>query len=86
MTVWKFVLDIGRQAIEMPVDAEVLHIAEQHDQVCVWALVSPDAPKAERRFVVTGTGHPVPDRRGRFLGTVLLLDGALVLHVWEAAS
>ena len=83
MTVWKFVITDPETPVLMPEGAEVLHVATQKGEVCVWALVEPSAPKVERRFVVVGTGHPVPPHRGRFLGTVLLAGGSLVFHIWE---
>lgn len=32
----------GRQEIIMPVGAKPLHVAVQHDDVCLWALVDPE--------------------------------------------
>lgn len=86
MKVWKFRLPLDSESVSMPEGAEVLHVGEQYDVLCVWALCDPSREQVERRFVVRGTGHSVPDERGRFLGTVLLLDGTLVLHVWEVSA
>lgn len=81
--VWKFVIADPETPVRMPEGAEVLHVAEQHGQVCLWALVDPAAMPMDRRFVIVGTGHPLPEHRGRFIGTVLLAGGGLVFHVWE---
>lgn len=83
MTVWKFVIADPETPVRMPEGAEVLHVAEQRGQVCLWALVEPTARQVDRRFVIAGTGHPLPAHRGRFVGTVLISGGALVFHVWE---
>lgn len=83
MTVWKFVIADPETPVQMPRGARVLHVAEQRGDVCVWAEVDPSMPLEPRRFVVAGTGHPLPAYRGPFLGTVLLAGGALVYHVWE---
>ncbi len=80
-TIWKFTLHPGF-AVSMPVGAEVLHAAGQGDEVCIWALVDPTAPKERRRFDVYGTGHPMPADPGRYVGTAHL-SGPLVFHVFE---
>lgn len=83
MKVWKFVIADPETPVRMPQHATILHVGEQHGQVCIWALVDPTAPQVDRRFVIAGTGHDVPAYRGRFFGTVLLAGGDLVFHVWE---
>lgn len=85
LTIWKFPIPVTDDIeIEMPAGAEVLHVAEQAGQVCLWALVRPDAPVERRRFRLAGTGHAVTtDVRRRHVGTVLLHDGALVFHLFE---
>jgi len=85
MTVWKFVIADPETPVRMPEGSEVLHVAEQRGQVCLWALVDPGARLVDRRFVIAGTGHPLPPHCGRFIGTVLLSGGALVFHFWEDA-
>lgn len=87
-TVWKFVLTlVDRPVVEMPAGAQVLSVAVQGDQVCLWARVDPDEPKELRHFRCLGTGHAFSeadqDTLGRFVGTVLLMDGGLVFHLFE---
>lgn len=86
-TIWKYVLSPG-MPVRMPRGATVLHAAGQGDDLCVWALVDPQAPTEERRFDVYGTGHPcpAPEALGRYVGTAHLNDGALVFHVFEYRS
>jgi len=36
-----------------------------------------------RDFRWYGTGHPVKDNPGRYIGTVQMLDGKLVFHLFE---
>jgi hypothetical protein len=86
MTVWKFQLDLmwdaddgGVVGVDMPVDARVLHVHAQGNDICLWAHVSPDAPLVTRHFTVTGTGHPTP--RGEYVGTAHTPPD--VWHVWE---
>lgn len=83
-TVWKFVMPSPICAISMPVDAQILSVAEQDNHLCVWALCSPDAPIADRRFAAINTGVPAPtDMQSRFIGTVQTRHG-IVWHIFEA--
>jgi hypothetical protein len=85
MVIWKFQLDrVDSQQISMPKEAQVLSVAMQHGNICIWATVSPDAPNEDRVFEIRGTGNPLPadfyeDRI--FIGTVF--DGPYVWHVFE---
>jgi hypothetical protein len=68
-TVWKFVLRVtDDQFIDMPRGAEVVHVAEQDGEVCLWAVVHTENPKEDRRFRIVGTGGPAPDLTS-YLGT-----------------
>jgi len=84
-TIWKFEMPPSWE-ISMPAGAEFLSIGEQHNKVCLWMLVDPEATDEIRRFAVFGTGHPVPDIPLRFLGSVQLFDGDLVFHAFERAN
>lgn len=81
-TVWKFFLD---REVEMPTGAKLLHVAEQHGQLCTWAEVDPDAPTEIRRFALVGTGHNVPENV-TFVGTILMMGGGILIHVYERSS
>ncbi len=81
-TIWKFILQ-PKIRIEVPCGAKILSVACQCDQICMWALVDPEAEKELRLFAVYGTGHKVPDNPGTFIGTVLMHGGSLVFHVFE---
>jgi hypothetical protein len=80
--IWKYgVPDNG--VINMPVGAEILQVREQFENVCLWALVEPGAPLEQRRFIMFGTGHPIPTGALVYRGSAHLKGGALVLHVFE---
>lgn len=81
-TIWKFPLQ-PECTLDMPKGAEVLSVCKQSDEICLWALVDPSAEKEQRRFVGFGTGHDVPDRPMKFIGTAHLHGGSLVFHVFE---
>ena len=85
MTIWKYQLMAGdKQTIDMPSGARPLCVQVQNGVPCLWALCDPSAPKEKRYFEVFGTGHIVTPGTRDYLGTVQLLDGALVLHVFES--
>jgi hypothetical protein len=84
-TIWKFPLDVADfQEIQMPACAEVLSVQVQYGTPCMWAIVSPEAPKETRTFATYGTGHEFPDAtelKQTFIGTYQL--PGLVYHVFE---
>jgi hypothetical protein len=56
----------------------------QNEKPQLWMLVDPDEPLKNRRFVVHGTGHELPDDICRvYIGTFQMNQGDLVLHVFE---
>lgn len=68
--IWKFPFSLTDTLwVTMPVDAEILHVAMQGSKPCLWAAVSPDAERVPRRFMVRGTGQPIPED-GRYVGTL----------------
>ncbi len=74
--------------VEMPERPDILSLGpprDGRDELDMWALVNPDAPLRTFRFTVCGTGHPVPENRGAFVGSVTTHGGQLVWHVWVAA-
>jgi len=83
-TIWKFPLAVtDEQSVIMPEGAEILCAEVQHEQLCLWALVNPDAPKQRRIIEVFGTGHDMPDGCRKYIGTVQMMHGSLVWHVFE---
>ena len=82
-TIWKFTLGADCTH-EIPAGSQILSVREQHGEVCMWAVVDPGYLKVVRRFVLVGTGHPLPaDATLKFLGTAQLDQGFLVLHAFE---
>jgi hypothetical protein len=81
MNIYKYKLD--KDIVEMPNGARILHVGIQSGDLYAWALVNPEAVKIPTLRVI-GTGHPIPDSEHLdvFMGTHLLYDGSLVLHVF----
>lgn len=84
-TIFKYPLDVvGEQTITVPSGAVPLAVQAQDGSLCLWAMVETMQPTMERRRVVRifGTGHPVPPNHGAYVGTVQMMDGAFVWHVF----
>lgn len=80
--------------LDLPKGAKVLSVGpprDDSDQLDLWALVDvlPDGlPMVDesRTFRIIGTGNPMPDFHGLFVGTVPMFNGALIFHVFEDVS
>lgn len=86
--VWKYGIPVKPHVIvPMPKGARVIHVAEQHGTLCLWAVISRSAiprEQQERHFFIRGTGQPLDNHvPWRHIATVLCEDGALVWHVFE---
>lgn len=85
-TIYKYEVPSRGFATMMPEGARILSVGEQGGGMFVWAIVdSEQSPTVPRRLRVYGTGHPMPDEPGKFLGTIHVNDGGspLVFHVFE---
>jgi hypothetical protein len=70
--------------LELPVNAQLLHVHNQNDEIWLWALVDLEVDIVERRrFRLAGTGHPVAESTLNYAGTAHIHDGALVFHLFE---
>lgn len=87
MRIWKFTLAvIDDQSIVMPSDAKLLSVQVQFEMPQLWALVDEEGKRtAKRHFQTYGTGHPMPNNPGIYIGTYQLKEGALVFHVFEVS-
>ncbi len=84
-TIFKFILFPSKsQTIELPIDAEILTVQNQNEEVCMWVKLDPSAPKINRTFAVFGTGWDInADSKLNYIGSVQLESGKLVFHVFE---
>lgn len=69
-------------SIAMPEGAVPLFVDVQLGSPYIWARVAIDAPPVIHHFRIAGTGHDLGSNVGRYIGTFLLADGALVFHVF----
>lgn len=86
-TIWKFGFPVRDEAlISMPRGAEITHVGNQGhpDEVNVWAIVDPQAPRVSHRFSVRGTGHELTGEEGEHLAS--FQSGPLVWHVFDGGE
>jgi len=82
MKVFKYSLHLTeRQTIEMPANANILHVKEQNGNLCIWAEVDTHDTNGSRTFRIVGTGHDVPSCRAKYIGTCFM--GSFVWHIYE---
>jgi len=88
MIIYKYLLlettDI--QHIEMPQGAILLHVDNQAERIYLWALVDRERPSELRTIRIVGTGHEVEiedTHHPKHIGSLLMLDGRFVWHVFE---
>lgn len=92
ITIWKYVYDIstagdGPLAVDMPYDSEIVAVGPEPsvtapNLVCFWAKVNDERPRRTRKFIVRGTGHPLPENMYvDYLGTVVVQPFAW--HLFE---
>ena len=86
--IWKYHLEPGKNLVLMPAKADILSVANQRDQIALWALVNLDNAMDARHIEVFPTGHEIPELPAipriairRFIGTVQI--GAYVWHVFD---
>lgn len=59
LKVYKYNLNLGFTSLKVPADADILSVGQQDGLAKLWALVDPEKPTEERRFVLVGTGHEI---------------------------
>lgn len=85
ITVFKYLLNPYETEVQLPAGADVLSVAFQGDDLCMWAKVDTSSPLEGRHFKVFPTGVEIPTDMGidyDFIGTAHTYDGS-VFHVFE---
>lgn len=82
-TIFKYVLGIdANQTHRLPQGATILRVGmDTAESPCFWAKVDTRNPLEEVYISVYGTGHPLPDNCGTYLGS--LNQGAFIWHVFQ---
>lgn len=82
--VYKYTLPLGRSEIWLPPEAEIVHVHEQHGQICMWVLESTGPSTAVRIFEVKGTGTVFDSEGLAYIGTVH--SDPFVWHIFERVN
>ena len=85
-TIWKYTLTPSSQKVQMPIEAKLLYVSEQHGEICIWAEVEDNLPTEERTFEVYGTGHSILEEAfisRKYIGTAKMDNGTYIFHVYE---
>ncbi|MEI9479634.1 MAG: hypothetical protein WCO26_24110 [Deltaproteobacteria bacterium] len=87
LKIWRWHLKyLDEQTLVMPGGAQLLSVQiGRGGTPCLWALCDTDSPDESRTILFYGTGNPIPEKPGRYLGTFQLGEGQLVFHVFEEA-
>lgn len=84
-SIYKYKIDIDdTQTLTLPKGAEILSVINQFDDACIYAIVDTDTTETEEYSLQCyGTGHTIRhDDSYKFLGTVAMLGGNFIYHVF----
>jgi hypothetical protein len=84
-TVHKYVLQTPVSSVDTYEGARFLHVANQHEQICVWAEVNTLERECVRTLFIVGTGHEVP-KGADYIGSALVDGGSFVFHIYAEAQ
>jgi len=85
--IYKYNLNItDRQTIDFPSDT-ILSVQEQDGKIVVYAIAYSNLASRTYEFIVIGTGHSIHFDVAlyKYLGTVKLIGGRLMFHVFYKA-
>ena len=80
-TVHKYVLSDVVNQVSTYGGARFLHVANQREQITVWAEVNTLEHECLRTLHVVGTGHDVPSSSD-YIGSALMAGGDFVFHIY----
>lgn len=78
--IYKFPLQVGENLVEIPKGYAVKYFGSQETNLFIWATLDPEGRKISARFVVLGTGQPIPDGVYHVASTQV---GPFVWHLFE---
>lgn len=85
MKIYKYTLSAtDHQPLPLPVGSKILSVANQYDNMVLYAIVTESETQDMYDIMVKGTAHDLPDNVNdyQFLGTVKLMGGKLMFHVF----
>ena len=85
MKIYKYILKHDVNLLALPYKSQILSVKNQHNKIVLYALVDPEEKEMQKRtFIVATTGGmEVDSGTHQFIDTVMLANGAYVVHVFE---
>ena len=82
-TIYKYALNkTDTQVVQLPLGARIICTQIQFDTPFIWVLIDKNYIDTESvQITIAGTGHDLDDP-GEYVGTVQLLKGEWVFHVF----
>ena len=81
-TIYKYNLSVDdKQVLYVPEKRRPLCIQLQNGKPCLWVEVDNNSRTVPMSLITRGTGHPLPDKLGLYIGTYQI--PGLVFHVYE---
>ena len=72
-TIYKYVLEIKEtQTVSLTRGARILSVANQDGKLCLWVQVETEEENEYWSIAIYGTGNPLPEYPGAFIGTVII--------------
>lgn len=84
--IYKFPLKPELTRLMIPANAQILCVQVHCGIAYLWVLLDPVQPLVSRTFCIYGAKHEIKEKLNQYIGTFQLLNGALVLHVFEVHS
>ena len=83
--IWKYRLEkTVMQSILLPIGYNILTAQVQHKEITLWVEVNPDEKKMIYvDFMLHGTGQTLEMSQGKYINTLQLFGGDLVLHLYK---
>ena len=78
--IWKYEIKDIFARVMMPTCSTALDVQKQAGGLSLWALVDDDETLVERKIYIYGTGQPLPNHPGCYVGTYQ--DKEFVWHVF----
>ena len=73
----------GQDGKRRPLKEQILHVDKQHENMALWAMVTPERPPRHVDCQICMTGVPCQGvDPADHVATVLLIDGQFVFHIF----
>ena len=92
--IYKYIIDPEHPVLEIPpligqdgrrrsLKEQILHVDKQHENMALWAMVTPESPPRPVNCQICMTGVPCESvDPADHVATVLLIDGQYVFHIF----